>query len=123
MKLSKAEIAAVVITVIFIAVTVFSVLETDGQKAAVTVSVAETAAAETALPELPSTVAPEASVNINTASAEELSTLPGIGEALATRIIAYREEHGAFENTEEIMSVSGIGAKTYAQLKDRITVN
>lgn len=123
MKLSKAEIAAVVISVIFIAVTVFSVLETDGQKAAVTVSAAETAAAETALPELPSTVAPEASVNINTASAEELSTLPGIGEALAARIIAYREEHGAFENTEEIMSVSGIGAKTYAQLKDRITVN
>lgn len=48
-------------------------------------------------------------VNINTASAENLSRLPGIGEVLAERIIAYREAHGPFTSVEELMRVEGIG--------------
>ncbi|MCF0134926.1 MAG: ComEA family DNA-binding protein, partial [Lachnospiraceae bacterium] len=60
--------------------------------------------------------------NLNTASKMELIELPGIGEAYAQRIIAYREEHGPFQSVEDIMNVSGIGEATFAKLKDLITV-
>ena len=61
-------------------------------------------------------------ININTASASELMELNGIGETKAEAIIAYREEHGAFGSTEEIMQVSGIGQGTFDKIKDEITV-
>ena len=61
-------------------------------------------------------------VDINTAAAETLDTLPGIGPALAERIIAYREAHGPFERGEELMEVKGIGEATYEGLADWITV-
>lgn len=60
-------------------------------------------------------------ININTASADELKTLSGIGDAMAGRIIDYRSAH-PFKSTEDIMSVEGIGSKTYDKIKDRITV-
>ena len=53
-------------------------------------------------------------VDLNTATAEELDTLPGIGESLARRIIAYREANGPFGSIEEIMEVSGIGEAKFA---------
>ena len=49
-------------------------------------------------------------------------TLKGIGEKKALAVIAYREEHGGFESTEELMKVKGIGEKTFAGLKDKVTV-
>ena len=61
-------------------------------------------------------------VNINTASAEELMTLDGVGEATAEKIITYREEQGPFASIEEIKEVSGIGDKKYEAIKDVITV-
>lgn len=61
-------------------------------------------------------------VNLNTASAEQLCTLPGIGESRAKAIIAYREEHGGFETAEEIMQVSGIKEGMYEKLKELIYV-
>ena len=63
----------------------------------------------------------ETLVNINTASYEELCTLPGIGDTLAKRIIAYREDHGLFATTEGIMNVSGIGEKKYESIREWIT--
>ena len=48
-------------------------------------------------------------VDLNTAEAEELATLPGIGEGLAKRIVDYRTEHGPFEGPEGLLEVSGIG--------------
>ncbi len=61
-------------------------------------------------------------ININTATAEELTALSGIGDAKAAAIVAYRDEHGSFSSTEDIMNVSGIGQSTYDKIKDDITV-
>lgn len=61
-------------------------------------------------------------ININTAGIEELSTLTGIGEAKAQKIIDYRNENGGFKSIEEIMNVSGIGKATYEKFKASITV-
>ncbi|MBM7613852.1 helix-hairpin-helix domain-containing protein [Alkaliphilus hydrothermalis] len=60
-------------------------------------------------------------ININHASAEELTKLKGIGEALAARIIEYRQQQGPFNSIEEIKNVKGIGEKKYLQIKDHIT--
>ncbi len=61
-------------------------------------------------------------VNINTATAAELQTLSGIGEVLASQIIAYRESNGAFSSISDIQNVSGIGEARYAAIKDSICV-
>ena len=66
--------------------------------------------------------AEEGLVNINTASAEELCTLPGIGASRAVDIVRYREKNGAFQTKEDIMKVSGIKQNAYDKLCDRITV-
>ena len=61
-------------------------------------------------------------VNINTATKEELDTLPGIGESTANKIISYREEKGDFKSIEEIKEVSGIGDSKYEQIKNLIEI-
>ena len=61
-------------------------------------------------------------LDINTAAAEELATLPGIGEELARRIVEYREEHGVYKDIADIMKVSGIGEGKFEEIRERITV-
>lgn len=61
-------------------------------------------------------------ININTATAEELQALPGIGETRAEAIVAYREEHGPFTYVEDLRGVSGIGEGILANIMDYITV-
>ena len=127
MKLSKAEIIAIFVTVIFIALAFISFVMDRDESAAVTISTGGTASLEasasptSAAPS--TTISPIALVNINTATVQELCALPGIGEELSERIVAYRGEHGTFKSTDEIMSVSGIGAKKYENLKSYITVD
>lgn len=93
---------------------------TDGEQ--IMVSSASDVSASASDTSSASTQTSTGKVNINLASAEELMTLDGVGEATAAKIIAYREENGSFKTIEEIKEVSGIGDKKYAAIKDVITV-
>jgi competence protein ComEA len=63
-----------------------------------------------------------APINLNSATAAELETLPGIGPATAKRILEYREMHDGFNKSEELMNVPGIGEKTFLKLRSLVTV-
>ena len=127
MKLINAEIAAIVITLIFISVTIIASLGNGDERAAATISASSSGIVNA--PDLQAFSSqtpknsPQVIVNINTASETELCSLSGIGKTLAARIIAFRDEHGLFNSSDEIMSVAGIGAKTYGELKSYITVD
>ena len=89
---------------------------------------------QTTQPQLPTENMPNASevvgaprggdgrININTATRSELMDLSGVGDVIAGRIIDYRDRHGPFKSTDEIMNVSGIGERRYEAIKDSITV-
>jgi len=130
LKLSKAEIASITITVLFIIAAGTVSLIGQSSEASLTVSFEHeetpsgralpSAGASSTAPEPEST--PELLININTATAEELCSLPGIGEVLSEQIIAHRSEHGLFASIEDIMDVSGIGFAKYENIKNYITV-
>ena len=61
-------------------------------------------------------------VNLNSASAAQLQTLPGVGASAAQRIVDYRQKNGSFKKVEELMNVKGIGEKSFLKLKPLITV-
>ena len=61
--------------------------------------------------------APTGKVNINTASAEQLTTLPGIGPKLAARIVEYRQKAGSFKSVQELMNVQGVGEKNLKKIE------
>jgi competence protein ComEA len=61
-------------------------------------------------------------ININSANADELQKLPGVGPKVAQRIVDYRKQNGAFKKVEDLMKVNGIGEKIFARMKDMITV-
>ena len=61
-------------------------------------------------------------VNLNSAGLEELCTLPGIGEVKAAAIIAWRKQNGAFQSVDDLLKVSGIGPKTLAKIRHRLSV-
>ncbi len=94
-------------------------------------SATETASASTAIAESDAftaathaaeTAAADGRINLNTATLEELDSLPGIGPATAKLILEYRQQYGGFAAPEEIKNVKRIGDKTYEKLKDRIRV-
>ncbi len=63
-----------------------------------------------------------APLNLNTATAADLQTLPGVGPAMAARILEYREKSGGFKKIEELMNVKGIGEKNFLKLKSLVVV-
>lgn len=60
-------------------------------------------------------------IDLNTASASELETLPGVGSVLAERIVAFRDAHGRFSTVEDLLDVSGIGEAKLAQMREAIS--
>ena len=83
-------------------------------------------------PVTPEPVTPESSrsgsipvgpVDLNSATLEELQTLPGIGETKAKAIIQYREQNNGFDSIQELQEVNGIGPATFENLKELVTVN
>jgi len=61
-------------------------------------------------------------VNINTATATEFQTLPGIGAKMAARILDYRDKNGPFKKIEDLMNVRGLGEKNFLKLKAQLTL-
>jgi competence protein ComEA len=73
-------------------------------------------------PPPPAGAAPNAPVNLNTATLEQLDTLDGVGPGIAQRILDYREQHGGFRRVEELAEVPGIGAKRLAALTPQVAL-
>jgi competence protein ComEA len=67
----------------------------------------------------PATAAP---LNLNVATAADLEKLPGVGAAMATRILEYRQKSGGFKKVEELMNIQGIGERNFLRLKPLVTV-
>ncbi|MCG5211875.1 ComEA family DNA-binding protein [Streptosporangium sp. KLBMP 9127] len=67
-------------------------------------------------------IGPGALVDLNSATAEQLDVLPGVGEVLARRIVEYRDGHGGFRSVEQLQDVSGIGNSKYADIKDKVRI-
>ena len=61
-------------------------------------------------------------VNLNTAGTDQLTAIPGIGEAMAQRIVEWRDEHGPFRRVEDLMKVKGIGEKSLEKMRPHVTV-
>ncbi len=71
---------------------------------------------------VPGALNSSAKININQASAKELTALPGIGDTRAQQIVAYRETHGFFTDIRDITDISGIGETTFNNIADLITI-
>ena len=67
--------------------------------------------------------APTGKININTATAQQLTALPGVGEKLAARIVEYRQKQGGFKNVSELMNVQGLGEKNLARIQAYLTTS
>lgn len=125
-KISKWEGVVILLAAVFLAFTAGWFLRGSSSARPLRVETErslEAAAAVTALP-APAGQRPAEpeKININTADAETLAALPGIGEKRAAAIIADREENGPFRFSEEITRVKGIGEETMNQFIGRITV-
>jgi len=66
--------------------------------------------------------APAGKVNINTATVEQLTTLPGVGPKLAARIVEHRQKSGGFKSAQELMNVKGIGEKNFEKIQGYLTL-
>ena len=111
-KITKGEVFLLALTAVFLAGLLF--LSQQDRGAGITVDTEVAVPQEDIVPDI-------TPLDLNTATAEELAELPGIGPELAKRIVAYRTEHGAFAATEELMKVSGIGEGKFVALDGRIT--
>jgi competence protein ComEA len=61
-----------------------------------------------------------APISLNTATAEQLDELDGVGPATAQKILDWRKQHGGFRSVDELKQISGIGPKRFAALKDKV---
>ncbi|MBO1419194.1 ComEA family DNA-binding protein [Streptomyces sp. FH025] len=97
-------------------------LLTDGEQILVGEQAPPAAPAVGATGGPPGAGGPRSPVSLNRATAEQLDTLPGVGPTLAQRILAYRTSHGSFRSVDQLRQVSGIGARTFAELRPLLTL-
>jgi competence protein ComEA len=85
---------------------------------------AASAQSKATTPKAPATATATAAapVNLNTATVEQLATIPGVGPKMAERIIDYRQKNGGFKKVEDLMNVSGVGEKSFLKMKPLITI-
>lgn len=117
-RLRRAEALAIALTIVFLALSIGYHIGLGRRAADFSV--------ETARERPPAVVveiAGQAPVDINTAGAEELKLLRGVGDVLAERIIAYREENGPFRRVDDITLVRGIGSAVLENNRERLTVS
>lgn len=118
----------IILTITFAAFTLGVYWGQNRSPAPVTISVPAymmTTPPETTIPQMTESL-PEPTISfpidLNLADEEDLAHLPGIGEVLARRIIAYRSEHGNFSSVEEILNVEGIGKKRFEDIYNLISI-
>lgn len=124
---NKISVLLAAVTVLFVGFTLGLFVGRNSGSGTVTLAVpAQMQTAPTAAATAPTQTVPEETVsfpvNINTADAETLAALPGIGQVLAKRIVAYRQQNGSFRAIEEITNVEGIGEKKAEAILELITV-
>lgn len=110
------------ITLLFIAFIFGIMFERQYNQSSVRLSSYDRAAAQTVEETSAIQTDSNGKININTATAEDLALLPGIGVVLAQRIVDYRQEHGPFMNINELTEVNGIGEMRIEAILDYITV-
>ena len=125
MKLTKSEKCALIICIVFLALSLgFALGQREQESTFVVTESSFSAEMETAtFTESGRPLPVTAKVNINTASAAQLETLEGIGPVLAQRIIDYREAEGGFKTIEDITKVRGIGAAVFEDVREHISVD
>ena len=124
---NKVSVLLAVVTALFVGFTLGLFVGRNTGSGTVTLAVpAQMQTAPTAAATAAAETVPEETVsfpvNINTADADTLTALPGIGRVLAERILAYRQQNGSFRAVEEIMKVEGIGEKKAEAILELITV-
>ena len=124
---NKISVLLAAVTVLFVGFTLGLFVGRNSGSGAVTLAVpAQMQTAPTAAATAPTQTASDETVsfpvNINTADADTLAALPGIGQVLAKRILAYRQQNGFFRAIEEITNVEGIGEKKAEAILELITV-
>ena len=126
---NKVSVLLAVVTALFVGFTLGLFVGRNTGSGTVTLAVPaqmRTAPTAAATATAPAQTVPEETVsfpvNINTADAETLAALPGIGQVLAERIVAYRRQNGSFRAIEEITNVEGIGEKKAEAILELITV-
>ena len=119
MKLRRSELILLAVTVLFALAAAVYTAGITAPRDSTLIKTQISAPAQNA--DIHETIEPIGLININTADESTLSNLPGIGPELARRIILHREKNGPFQNPEDIMTVSGIGEKTYAAMEGLIT--
>ncbi len=119
-KISRLELLTLLLTALFAAGTLLWFFAAPPRQGVTVSTVRDLPAAEETEPAAPGLLDGEV-MDLNTASAADLTRLPGIGQVKAEAIVAWREEHGGFSSVEELLEVKGIGEATLEGLRPYVT--